>query len=512
MWGLALLIKTPFQGNEFAGNKQAMNWLVAVVEFWISMRNADGSVNEWYENEHSYCSTAFTAMAVGETLLAIPEDPVGLRPRRATNALEETVSWLAQRKAPAVANQVAAGLLAMDCLGRLTGSSDANSPYQEWRINLLGMQHSEGWFEEYGGADIGYSLLTLDLLVHLNSRRADPDLGNSIDKLVEFIAAFVRPGEIIVGEICSRGTNHCFPFGVERLAAGGNSAATHIAQNMRESIRQGMVPTPVTADDTYAAYFYSNSYCLLAAMCELSPCSPTYNKSPRTRYFPGAGLVVYNSDNYIAVVNLRKGVWQLADYKDANFGDSGFVILTGPSKQASSQLRNEDTKFSVSEEADEIAIKIEKTFGRIDADLPLGRHVVSFKLVCKYILRNGWFAIRFAEFVKKIKVMKARRAPYRLERDLRLSRDRVVLTDRIYSASSSHKISLYVATEGNGMHSPSSQLYSRKSLMANQSVSMPEGGRLLADRKRTTLRTRFEWIRDGQETHLQRTRYEIDPT
>ena len=64
VWGLALLYKTPFPGNEFAGNPQVLDWIHAALKFWAGMRHADGSLDEWYRNERSFCVTAYTAAAV----------------------------------------------------------------------------------------------------------------------------------------------------------------------------------------------------------------------------------------------------------------------------------------------------------------------------------------------------------------------------------------------------------------------------------------------------------------
>ena len=64
----------------------------------------------------------------------------------------------------------------LDRLGERYGRDRFEGLLRQRLDRLLSWQSAEGWFSEYGGADVGYLSLTIGLLADLDRRRPDLDL------------------------------------------------------------------------------------------------------------------------------------------------------------------------------------------------------------------------------------------------------------------------------------------------------------------------------------------------
>jgi hypothetical protein len=458
---LAVLHESPFPGNGLAGQRAVLDWIQAAVAFWARTRNGDGSVNEWYAHERSFCATAFTAYAMSETLLLLGTAAEASWQRDMCTRLEDTTAWLMAQRNLLVANQMAASLVAINNMYRLTHSATYTAAYATRKAELLAMQHAEGWFTEYEGADLGYSLLTVDLLAHLWHTTHDQDIAAALERLLAFLGYFVHPDGTVGGEYGSRATTHCFPYGLELLAAAGWPQARWMLVHIRQAIEQGRVPSPLTVDDTYAAYFYLNSFC--QAACASQPlCAPEHAETMRNRFFPGAGLLVRENAAYYAVVSTRlAGVWRAYDHTHGLAGDSGYVAVTVRGQRLSSQRLESDTACTVQGvEAPRCTLEIETRFGTVDTSLPLVKHIVAFKLFTRWLLRLPWLALLFSRLLKQRKILGVQAAGLHLRRVFRFDTQSLRVEDTLRLVPPLTLQSLHKTCAGTVVHSPSSQMYS----------------------------------------------------
>jgi len=475
----ALLYRHPFPENPYAGSPEVLQWVRGAMEFWAGARNADGSVNEWYPNEHSFCATAYTAYAVSEALILVGKDLDHALVERLRTCLRTTAEWLAAHANPWVANQMAASLAALANVHHLTGEERLGLACERRKAELLGMQDAEGWLTEYEGADIGYGFLTLDLLVHVWRRTQDVEVRRMADRLLAFLLYFVHPDGSVGGDYGSRSTTHCFPYGLEILAAEGSEQACWALQRVRAGIEQHRTPTPLTADDTYAAYFYLNSFCQagLAASPVLPPGPATVD---RNRYFPGAGLLVRENAHYHAIVSTR-GVWQAYGGGEVH-GDSGYVAVGADGTRLGSQFPGA-TPACAPEElgAGETRLTVTRRFVRLDTDVPLTRHAIAFKLFTRLVLRLPALALPFAMLLKKRKILRARAGGIELHRAIRLSDRTISVEDTLRLLDRAPVAALHAARGTAVPHSPSSQLFTPSVLpLANHDLwDAVEAGRVL---------------------------------
>jgi hypothetical protein len=231
--------------------------------------------------------------------------------------------------------------------------------------------------------------------------------------------------------------------------------------SMRRALAEGRVPSPLTVDDTYAAYFYLNSFC--QAMYASRPWStPPPLESRRNRFFPGAGLLVRENAAYYAVVSTQlAGVWQAYAGARRLTGDSGYIAVTSAGQRLSSQRRGAGTTCVVhGADAPVCTLEIETRFVTVDTSLPLVKHMVAFKLFTRWLLRIPWLALLFSRLLKKRKILAAGTGDIHLRRLFRFDLRCITVEDSLSLMRPLALRSLHRVQAGTVVHSPSSQMFS----------------------------------------------------
>ncbi|MDH5509472.1 MAG: hypothetical protein OEZ32_03860 [Nitrospinota bacterium] len=150
--------QTGVGANMFAGKKVMDEWARAAWRFWLSRRNGDGSVNEVYPFERSFCATSFSAAAFVETLLLAG----GAKEwEKEITQARNTMEWLCENRNPDVANQMAASALALKGYSVITGDRRFLLAAERRRDEVLKSAYEDGIFGEYGGLDVGYQTITM---------------------------------------------------------------------------------------------------------------------------------------------------------------------------------------------------------------------------------------------------------------------------------------------------------------------------------------------------------------
>ena len=144
MLGFAVLHNAEREDNPYAGDGRVLAAARAGLAFWCTAQNRDGSFNEWYRNEHSYCPTAFTAAAAAQTVLELGDRIPALEREAAVSALERAGAWLEGRFNESAMNQNAAAALALWVLWRITGAPRWRAAAEDKYARLADAQHDEG--------------------------------------------------------------------------------------------------------------------------------------------------------------------------------------------------------------------------------------------------------------------------------------------------------------------------------------------------------------------------------
>jgi hypothetical protein len=202
---LAILYKNRFSENIYHKNEKIKRWAEAGVWFWAKSRNRDGSVNEVYPYERSFCATSFSTYAVTEAVLMLKIEPPDL---------EKTGDWLSRNDNIEVANQMAGAAMALYNTYLITEKEEYLSASLDKVERLLKKQTAEGFFLEYGGYDIGYMSLTLSCLANYYQKTKNENLKGPLKRAVIFLEENVREDGSFDIEGTSRRTQYIYPYGL----------------------------------------------------------------------------------------------------------------------------------------------------------------------------------------------------------------------------------------------------------------------------------------------------------
>ena len=301
---LALLYKLNRKDNPYFKNSNILKWINASLKFWCNIQNRDGSFNEWYPNERSFAATGFSSYAVSECLIILDS---GIEEKsHVIKSLRKSGDWMLTRNEWNATNQTSGIIASLFNIYILTKDKKYLRNCQDKLGNLIGRQSSEGWWNEYNGADIGFLSLTIDYLSKLFKKFPNKKLKGSISRAIDFLSYFVHPNMTFGGEYGSRNTEYLIPHGIE-LNAGANKNAAAIASAVRNSLKKCVTVAPYSVDDRYLCYItyvWLQSY--LDSRNELEPSKYKFCNSYR-KNFPKAKVLIISNKNFYAIINYSKG-------------------------------------------------------------------------------------------------------------------------------------------------------------------------------------------------------------
>ncbi|MGC9328099.1 MAG: hypothetical protein ACP5I1_10735 [Candidatus Hinthialibacter sp.] len=203
---LALLYNYPHPQNRFYQQPKIYEWAEQAVQFWTQIQRRDGSFDEYWPFERSFCVTSFTLYAAAETcrLLQCPAPKDSLR---------KAARWLLKRANPIVMNQMAASAVALRIAGELLEDETILQGAEQRVHFVLTHQHPSGYYEEYGGADIGYQTISLSCLAQYFLHTRDKDVLESAQRGFRFLDDKIDANGGFDYQNTSRHTQYFYPFG-----------------------------------------------------------------------------------------------------------------------------------------------------------------------------------------------------------------------------------------------------------------------------------------------------------
>ena len=95
---LTLAFNNPFPDSFYYQNEKLRKWIEGSIEFFFKIQNKDGSFNELYPYERSFCGTAFSTYLITEASLAIDY--------QVSDKIVKTGNWLLNNNNNEVVNQL----------------------------------------------------------------------------------------------------------------------------------------------------------------------------------------------------------------------------------------------------------------------------------------------------------------------------------------------------------------------------------------------------------------------
>lgn len=464
---LSELYTAPSSQSVYSGQSMLLEAIRSGVLFWCQIQHKDGSQDEYYQNERSYCATAFTTFAIARAFSRMPQAWNLDEQQIIKSKVAVAADWLDRYSNPTVQNQMIASMNALYWAARITGEQRHKLAFDKRRAEVLQAQNSEGWFPEYGGADIGYSFKQLDFLCCYLAVEADQEIESAARRLVRFLVHFLHPDGTAGGSYGSRCTEHVFPFGIEWMARRNSKEAVAALGWYRLFQSQNSMIGPNLVDDKYLVYFYFFSFVQSALLppleAELPPSSNPIGEQGLL-VWKQAGLLRW-ADNHNAIwISRRKnGVLRWFCDGKCESSNSGYEIVLADGRIASTQCENFDSEINLLESNASLELIIRGNAGELDVSLPLVRWIVPFKWVCRTLLAFDFLAIFYSRWLKRTKISESKSLSITVERRIALRGKTLSILDRI--SSQQHGLKKVLPIENVTLvHSPSSRYFQNQYL------------------------------------------------
>ncbi|WP_181407985.1 hypothetical protein [Pararhizobium mangrovi] len=422
---LALVWSMPdIPGNPYYRDPVLRDEVMAAIDYAARSAHADGSCDDYYPFERAAGAAAFSLFAILGALEAMEIAP---EPQVAA-FLKRRARWLAtHRESGRLSNHEA---LIVSCLAQMHARFPNEGFEEAMRTRLerlVSWQHEEGWFDEYGGADLGYLSLTIGLLSDLDRRRPDLDLRPAIRRAVDFLAHFVHPDGTVGGEYSSRSTLNFFPHGFE-IAGAWYPAALKVNDLALRPLVEGRAPC--YSDDHIIGHHLWSWLLTLKALRHdrFEEGEPEYaSVEDGRRVFEGCSLFVERADGDMLVAALSRG-GVLKAFCDGALvaSDTGVTLRDrAAGKAAVCSLPGSDYRV----EDHRIVVSGEMSWGK-EARLTPVKNVILRILMLGF---GRFFPDLVRRLLQKVLVTGKKAAPYAFERHLVREADEWRVEDRITS-------------------------------------------------------------------------------
>jgi len=400
----------------------------AIFEGTERLRRNDGSMEEAFPYEASFCVTALVAFDLLSAIQLLQTDLsvekraqyLGIvRPMiRFLNETDETHGFISNHLATA-----AGALYKWVALTGEPGEKRAGAILEK----VLKEQSPEGWFREYDGADPGYQSLCIYYIADLHLSRSDLGLIEPLRRSMEFLWYFAHPDKSFGGYYGSRNARFYIPAAGEALS-GTISEATALASFMRESIEEETTVTLAVMDEPNLVPMF-NAYCWAAALFERSKGEssgkeqkvPAQSEGLWRKQFPEAGLLVDKGREHYTVISSSKGgvVYHYPGDGRKPLIDTGVLARAPGGKLYSSQAHQDDNRVRM--EGDRMIVWAPMV--RVHDRLPSPLEFLILRLLNITLMRNRHFRGLIKRILVRMLITGKKSLPLVNRREILLGRE-----------------------------------------------------------------------------------------
>ena len=474
---LAIIYDLNFEGNIYYENINIKKWAKATVYYWAKIQLKDGSYNEYYPWEHGFPPTAFSLYGSCEIYKRL-----GMNDNNLISKFNNTGKYLINHVEEKAFNQEIASIAGLYSLYTITKEKWVLDGLNVKLERVMSLQSSEGWFPEYGGADLGYLSVALDMLSEYFYMSNDARVKEPLNNVIEFIQYFVHPDATVGGEYGSRNTTYFLPNGLEVMAEAGNKAANAIKNKLYGNTSDYNYFMD-SVDDRYFSHYLMHSF--LRAMEKESKFSgETSNivqlpyEYNHEKYFEESGLVTVRNNNFYAVVSLRKGgLIKVFKNDEEVFIDCGYRVDYGKGSVAATNWLDPSYKVNCKNKSCSVSGNFNKIGLKVSTPiLHIGLRVVAFILGNKII-----------SLLKKKIIFVDKHCDILFSREIKLEEDEIIIHDKFKSPSD---VNITRASNMSLRHVASGKFYMKSDLLM-------ESGYNYYNVKELELETKFN-IRDNK--------------
>ncbi len=436
---MGFLYATPGDGNQYYKNPNLLTWFQRGLEYWCSIQYNDGSFDEAYPYERSLAATAFTTFYVSEGLFFVADDLPKDVAAKASLALRKAGDWLVDHDEHHgfLSNHLAAAAAALMNVHVRTGDPRYKERCQYFVDKIIKHQSTEGWYEEYGGADPGYQTHGSFYMARIYQHAPDARLLASIEKSMRFLAEFTHPDGSLGGEYASRNTQTYYPAAFEMLTP-HLGIASGVADKMRPAVRSASA-AGMRSVDAYNYFPFLNNLVFAHRAYTAEDRAPAAPELPDEAvgllWMPKAGIARVRTERYDAYVGTRKGgVVKVFDRQEGvlAYSDCGYVGRLEGGAFCASQY--EDLERVVRVEADRIVVN--GGFAQISKPVMKPLKFMAFRAFNMTAGQVPSLAFWMKNLLVKTLIYRKKSLPMQFERTITLGEERVAVKDEITAGAS----------------------------------------------------------------------------
>lgn len=417
-WGLSDFANGTYQGaaHGFARLWVAGLWpyptsqskfLERIDSLFIATRNIvrkNGSLEEAFPNEGSYCVTALVAFDLLCALDLLKDTVDKSTQERWKTIIKPLIEYLlvSDEQHALISNHLATAVAALFRWYGLTSEVRADVKARLLLDRIVKGQSSEGWFTEYEGFDPGYQSLATYYLADIYFKQKDLQIRNLLEHSLEFLKYFIHPDGSFGGAYGSRCTRFYAPGGITALSS-ELPLARRICVEMSSSIKNFKVVSLSEIDEPNLIPFF-NSFCwaasILAKKSEIhddyaeSRSLPNLQSENFFKFFKIAGILVSKSQDLYYILNIKKGgvLYAFEKHKCIKI-DCGVVFSNNKNVLGSTNFWDPDIKYTI--ENDEITI--ESRVVEMPKKLPTPIEFLAIRMLSLTLFKSYFFR----EYIKK---------------------------------------------------------------------------------------------------------------
>ena len=418
---LCLLYQVKFPGNIYYHNNNVRDWAEATVRYWADIQLSDGSYNEYYPWEHGFPPTAFSLYSACEVYKRL-----GMNDKNIEFKISRTAKFLSKNIEDKALNQEIASVAGMYSAYTILHKEWILEALDRKLTRILSLQNEEGWFPEYGGADIGYLSVAFDMLAEYYWMSKDDRVIRPLEKALNFLSHFIHEDATAGGEYGSRNTNYFLPNGSEVMSCLGYSAAESILDRLFENSSHDNYFMD-SVDDRYLSHYILHSV-LRALEKRLGNTHPVKTLLPDQKKnitsFRESGLISFRMDSYSGVIALYKGgiVKIFSEGKEC-FVDCGYRVDFGNGIVAATNWQDLSYKTLYNAPAFEVSGRM--NFIKLKVSTPF----LHIGLRAAAVL----FGNRIINYLKQKMIFNDKHTDIVFSRKIELCNNKVIITDSIES-------------------------------------------------------------------------------
>ena len=398
---------------------------------WCYIQNPDGSQNEYYKNDRSFCPTSFTTFAISKSFI-LKKNLFNFEEKKTIKEkIKKSSIWICKNMYYESCNQLLAAHNALYFSYLILKNKDIKKKYNSIKNKIIHLSNS-GNLKEYGGYDTGYIFISLDLIYEFLLFNKDKEIIKLANHLCRFLTNFLHPDGTSGGAYNSRNTTHIMPFACLIHSVLKSQHSKNLYIWFRDHEKSIVYENPLKINDKYFCYFYFNSIINYFLTTSSSINVKQKELKNNDNFFDEkSGMGKIKIGSLLMFFNLKKNICFKVFKKNKLIIDEEGFNIYNKQKIFTSQCLSENLfKKSITNNK-KINITTEGKLQKIKDFIPLENYMVSFKFFSKYILNNKFFSILFNRFIKKKFLKNKNLSNIKLVRNLTIQENKIEIIDKI---------------------------------------------------------------------------------